>query len=88
MNLQDPTQISLLTFVVSFVFYALVLYLIKPPWIQLIDRKGGKMVLSNQLLGSYAATFALVTAILALLLSSKHFSVAAPKPVNLMPYST
>jgi hypothetical protein len=84
MNLQDPTQISLCVFIASFLFYILVLFLIKPSWVQIIDRKVGKLVISTQLLTTYSVTFALVTSILALLLASNYFF----KPNELLPYSS
>ena len=70
-DIKNPIQISLITFTITFIIFVGILFLTKPNWVQVFDKKSGKMFISWVILSSYAITFALVFSIAALLLSSK-----------------
>lgn len=69
---KDPTTISIITLISSFMFFALILYLFQPKFIQIID-KNGNSYRSKQLIISFSATFAFVFAITSLLLQSTKY---------------
>ena len=71
-NLKNPMVISLFALVSSFLFFSLVLYLLKPNFVQIIDKNGNSYI-SNNIIISFSSTFALVTAVTSLVLASSKY---------------
>ena len=67
---KDPVTMATTTLVVSLALLVGILYIVKPPWVQVIDQNTGKSSISWQLVISYSITFALVLAIAVLLIVS------------------
>ena len=63
---KNPISIAIYSSVISFVFFVVLLYIIKPSWIQIKNNKNDTSI-SWILLTSYSITFSLVCAITALL---------------------
>lgn len=70
LDLTKPINISLVTIIIAFLTSIVVLYLAKPSWIQRLDNEG-KVEISPAILISYSITFALVSGIAGLILSSR-----------------
>jgi hypothetical protein len=68
---ENPVKASLTVLVMAFIVFGGVLWMLKPDCVQTIDRNGNEKV-SIELVASFALTFALVSAIIVLLLFSKN----------------
>jgi hypothetical protein len=69
-DLKDPIQASIATLVVSFALFALVLWGLKPQWVQRTDHKGNAQLSVPRLI-AFAIAFSLVASIVSLLLTSQ-----------------
>ena len=74
LNLTNSIQITGVTFLISLVISALLLSAIRPSCFMILDYKSKKYRYSYLLVSSYSFIFALVTSIIALMLSSKKYS--------------
>lgn len=83
LNTDHPIRTTILSLVVSFAVFATALWFLKPKWVQAIDKDGNEKV-SAELVISFSITFALVVAILALLLVARSYRTihAAPQAVG------
>ena len=66
---KNPLTIATYTLVISFIIFVILLYIVKPSWVQIVILKNNddKTVISNILVISYSITFSLVCAIAAVL---------------------
>jgi hypothetical protein len=69
-DLKDPIQASMVTLVASFTMFTLALWGLKPQWIQRTDDKGNAQLSIPRLI-TFALSFSLVAAIMALLMTSQ-----------------
>lgn len=71
---KDPVILSIITLLSSFIFFYLILYLSQPKFVQIVD-KNGDTYRSKKLIISFASTFAFVSALTFLLLTTKYEKV-------------
>lgn len=69
---KDPTIISLIVLVSSFLFFILVFYLFQPKFVQVIDQDG-KTYRSKELIISFSSVFAFLAAIISLITASDKY---------------
>ena len=71
---KDPSIISLIVLVSSFVFFVCVLYVFQPKFVQVIDQEG-RTFRSKGLIVSFSSAFAFLTAIISLLMASEKYGI-------------
>jgi hypothetical protein len=69
-DLKDPIQASMVTLVASWIMFTLVIWGIKPQWVQRTDHKGNAQLSVPRLI-TFAGSFSLVAAIMILLMTSQ-----------------
>ena len=67
---KDPTTVSLIVLVSSFLFFIVVFYLFQPKFVQVIDQDG-RTYRSKELITSFSSVFAFLAAIISLLMASE-----------------
>lgn len=77
-KIQDPIRIAITVLITSFLLHVILLFLIKPGWVRITDKKSGESTASIKLIIVYSATFSLVSATAALLISAQRCETYSP----------
>lgn len=72
MDIQDSITITVLTFIISLIFFIILLYYWKPNWVKIINNRNERIV-DIKLVVLYSFTFSSVISIGVLLCKSKNF---------------
>jgi hypothetical protein len=83
---KDSVSMAYASLIVTFSIILVILYLFNPSWIQIINKNTGKTRICWKLLLSYSVTFALILAIVVLIIVS-NYRVESKQKEYTVPFS-